>query len=291
MTSIIKFSLMRRLAVAIVAFVSLSGAALAGGAVADWQGTDDAAVRLIAGHDSVDGSGSIWLGLQIRLSPGWKTYWRNPGESGAPPRFDWQASENLEKAVVRWPAPRRFSTYGYDSFGYLDGVVLPVLLQAVSPDKPVHARLSLDYMVCSNICVPMQAKLDLTLAPKQIPPSSPPGAFAALIRHYLERVPQSAGPSGLTIHGASVNGPAGAQILRIKAHADRPFQAPDLMVEGPEPFGFGRPKIAFGANGHDVSMDLPVYAGTRKVKLSDQALTLTLVDGDRSVERSLTLND
>ncbi|MEE1555930.1 MAG: protein-disulfide reductase DsbD domain-containing protein, partial [Alphaproteobacteria bacterium] len=71
-----------------------------------WQKGADTAARLIAGQSSMDAQGRIWLGVQIKLTPGWKTYWRNPGESGAPPRLDWSASQNLATADVHWPAPR-----------------------------------------------------------------------------------------------------------------------------------------------------------------------------------------
>ncbi len=289
MMSIFDFFPKRWLAMTLVAGVLHAGTALAEDVTAAWHGTDEAAVRLFSGQNGMDQNGRIWLGVQIRLGAGWKTYWRNPGESGAPPRLDWQGSQNLEEAVVRWPAPRRFSAFGFDSFGYQDEVVLPVLLQAKTPGKPLQARLNLEYMICANVCVPMQAKLALNLAPQGSQTASEPNAGAILIQHYRERVPGAAPHSGLTIKSAAVNGPPGRQILHIKAHADRPFQAPDVMVEAPEPFGFGRPEVTIGAGGHDVAMALPVYAGTGKAKLSGQVLTLTLVDGKRAVERQLTL--
>ena len=291
MTSIVKFIPKRWLAMASMALALQSSVALAQGITATWQGIDEAAVRMFAAQDGLDREGRIWLGVQIRLAPGWKTYWRYPGESGAPPRLDWRNSKNLEKAVVRWPAPRRFSAFGFDSFGYHDEVVLPVLLQAKAPGKPLQARLELEYMVCANVCVPVQAKLALNLPPRGPQATSAPSAGAILIGRYMALVPTAASRSGLTIESAAVSGPAGRQVLRIKAHADRPFQAPDVMVEAPEPFGFGRPELTFGPDGRDVAMALPVYAGTGKAKLSRQTLTLTLVDGNRAVERQLTLNE
>ena len=59
--------------------------------------------RLLSG----DRKGGEWLaGIEIALDPGFKTYWRNPGESGLPPRFDWSGSENVKSVDIRWPAPR-----------------------------------------------------------------------------------------------------------------------------------------------------------------------------------------
>jgi suppressor for copper-sensitivity B len=254
----------------------------------DWHRGEDAAARLIAGQSGMDAEGHIWLGVQIKLNPGWKTYWRNPGESGAPPRLDWSASSNLDTAEVRWPAPRRFSASGFDSFGYHDEVVLPILLRAGTPNKAILARLKLKYMICAKVCVPMQADMALDLVP--VGNAAKASTFASLIRHYRNLVPLKSGNNGLTIDNATVRGPAGEQILYIKGHSERPFQAPDLMVEGPEPFGFGRPNATFGPGRHDVALALPVFAGTSKAALTTQALTLTLVDGDRAVERRLDVS-
>jgi len=264
-------------------------AAMAGEDATPWQGTDEAAARLIIGQNGLDAAGKVWLGLQFRLKPGWKTYWRNPGEAGAPPLFDWQASENLAAVEVKWPAPRRFSSFGFDSFGYHDEVVLPILLQAASPGKPIRARLNLDYMVCLNVCIPMQGKWTLDLNPATKLSSGPASATTRLIHRYLDMVPLAAPSSGLEIRMVSVSGPVGKQILRVTARAAKPFLDPDLMVEAPEPFGFGRPKATFSSDGHDLTLALPVYAGIGKAELTDQALVLTLVDGRRAMEHHLTL--
>lgn len=261
---------------------------------AAWQGTEEAAARLISDRNALDAEGRVWLGVHIRLKPGWKTYWRNPGESGAPPLLNWQGSQNLAATDVQWPAPIRFSAFGFDSFGYHDEVVLPVLLQAAAPGKPLTARLTMDYMVCKNVCVPMHVKWALELKPGRNQPSSSPPTptsreAAALIRRYLALVPKAAGPSTMTIRRTWVGGPDGNQTLVVEAHADQPFQAPDLMVEAPEPFGFGRPDVTLGGGGHDVTLRLAVFAGIGGAVLSNQALTLTLVDGRRAVEHELTL--
>src|ERR1700746_344681 len=63
------------------------------------------ALRLLAGSRS----GSVLLGgIAMQLEPGWKTYWRSPGDSGVPPRFDFSKSDNVEAVTVLWPAPKKF---------------------------------------------------------------------------------------------------------------------------------------------------------------------------------------
>ena len=278
--SIFKYFFLPLLAASLVQ----SGAADTSGTLTAWQGTDEAAVRLIAGPRDNAGLGRVWLGVQIKLGPGWNTYWRNPGESGAPPRFNWEGSENVATAEVRWPAPRRFSAFGYDSFGYHKQVVIPVLLTPTINRQPITTRLNLDYMICANICIPMQAKLTLKLGE-----TDPASVTASLVQGYLELVPKRTEFSGLHIISATVSGDAGLQILHVHGHAEQPFRSPDLMVEGPKSFAFGRPKITLSSKGHDVVMEVPVYAGTGKFKLTNQALTLTMVDGKRALQQRLIL--
>jgi DsbC/DsbD-like thiol-disulfide interchange protein len=57
------------------------------------------------------------VGIQIHLDPGYKTYWREPGDSGLPPVFDWQGSENVATVDVRWPVPVRFADGSGSSIG------------------------------------------------------------------------------------------------------------------------------------------------------------------------------
>src|SRR5450432_2293910 len=70
-----------------------------------WQRDGHSAVRLLAGSRG----GAVLLGgIAFQLQPGWKTYWRNPGDSGVPPRFDFSKSDNIEAVTVLWPAPMKF---------------------------------------------------------------------------------------------------------------------------------------------------------------------------------------
>ena len=104
-----------------------------------WLDHEQARVRLLAaGGGQSDGQSAeeLRLGLQFSLEPGWKIYWRTPGAAGIPPVLDWSGSDNLSSAEMRWPAPRRFTLFGLDTFGYSGEVVLPI-----------HARAELVSMV------------------------------------------------------------------------------------------------------------------------------------------------
>ena len=81
-----------------------------------WQQDSHSAVRLLAGSRS----GAVLLGgIAFQLQPGWKTYWRTPGDSGVPPRFDFSKSDNVEAVTILWPAPTKFDDgAGGHSLGY-----------------------------------------------------------------------------------------------------------------------------------------------------------------------------
>ena len=127
-----------------------------------WQRDAHSAVRLLAGSRS----GAVLLGgVAIQLQPGWKTYWRTPGDSGVPPRFDFSKSDNVEAVTVLWPAPTKFDDgAGGIALGYKQQVVLPLRIVAKNADKPVTLRADISYAVCDKICIPVEAHAELAFA-------------------------------------------------------------------------------------------------------------------------------
>src|SRR4051794_5260544 len=124
-----------------------------------WVKDSHSAVRLLAGSRS----GAVLLGgIAFQLQPGWHTYWRNPGDSGVPPRFDFSGSENIETVTVLWPAPTKFDDgAGGISLGYEKQLVLPLRIVSRAADRPVTLRADINYAVCEKICIPVEAKAEL----------------------------------------------------------------------------------------------------------------------------------
>ncbi len=147
------------LAVNLVVTVAVSRPALAGDASA-WDGDQRAAVRLIAGAQR----GPVRrAGIEIRLAPGWKTYWRYPGDSGIPPRFDFSHSKNVKSVTVRYPAPHRLTDESGTSIGYKHGVVFPLDIVPQNAAQPVMLAVKADYAVCEKICIPAEGKAELSV--------------------------------------------------------------------------------------------------------------------------------
>src|ERR1700704_2104124 len=129
----------RCVAAMLLVVLGSSGLAPRGARAADdaspWDGDARSATRLIAGG-SVPGA-PLRAGLEIRLKPGWHTYWRYPGDAGVPPRFDFAGSQNVKAVEVLWPAPRRLPEAGLDTIGYDRDVTLPLRVTPQDPAKPV----------------------------------------------------------------------------------------------------------------------------------------------------------
>lgn len=64
--------------------------ALAPGAHAassEWHHVEGGSIRIVT-SGAPDAQGILRGALEIRLKPGWKTYWLDPGSSGVPPTLD-----------------------------------------------------------------------------------------------------------------------------------------------------------------------------------------------------------
>lgn len=148
---------------------------------------DGAKVRLIAAG-TIDGRPA--LGLEIALQPGWKTYWRAPGDAGIPPLVDWSRSTGVTALAVRFPAPVRFGEEGVRSIGYTAPVILPLDVTLADPTRPATLDLTVQIGICHDICVPVAAHLGVDLTPGA---SVDPAAAARLAQaRALLPVPASA---------------------------------------------------------------------------------------------------
>jgi len=102
-------------------------------------------------------------GIELRLKPGWHTYWRYPGDAGVPPRFDFAGTQNAQTVDVLWPAPQRIREQGLLAIGYARDVIWPLEIVPKDRQRPVTLRLKLHYAICETLCVPAEARADLVL--------------------------------------------------------------------------------------------------------------------------------
>jgi DsbC/DsbD-like thiol-disulfide interchange protein len=246
-----------------------------------WQRDTHSAVRLLAGSRS---GGVLLGGIAFQMQPGWKTYWRTPGDSGVPPRFDFSKSDNVEAVTVLWPAPMKFDDgAGGFSLGYKQQVVLPLRIVAKSADKPVTLRAAINYAVCDKLCVPVEASSELTFASVA---STEDGNLSAA----LDTVPKPANvgdPNPVTIRDVKRDGKANVLVDVTAPEA----KEVSLFVEGPTPdWALPIPKLVErsppGVKRFVFELDgLPPGA-----KPDGAALKFTLVGGDRAYEFNVNLD-
>lgn len=111
-------------------------------------------------------SGTRMAGLRLSLAPGWKTYWRAPGDAGIPPMFTWVGSENLKSVGTYWPTPSVFETSGFRTVGYEGDVILPLEFHPRTAGAPMTIEGQIDLGVCETICVPVSLTFTAELSGK-----------------------------------------------------------------------------------------------------------------------------
>jgi DsbC/DsbD-like thiol-disulfide interchange protein len=250
-----------------------------------WQAEAHSAVRLIAGNPLR--AGELRAGVEMRLAPGWKTYWRYPGDSGVPPVFDFSKSQNIKSVSVMWPAPHRFTDDSGATIGYKGDVIFPVHIIPENPNRPATLRLTLDYAVCEKLCVPARAEAVLELISIPSPYLSPLAVAEARVPKEArvgEVAPFGIGPVPFGI--AAVRLEHGRRYPRVIVEVAAPVPTSlDLFAEGPtadwalplpEPIPgapLGMQWFAFDLDGAPPGVDA---IGAR--------LRLTLVSGEGAVE-------
>ncbi len=207
-----------------------------------WIKTEQTALRLIAATETAGAAETLKLGLHFKLKPGWKIYWRSPGDAGFPPEADWSSSKNLKSAVMHWPAPERFSVLGLETLGYKKEVVFPMTMTRLDTAKPLHLSGAIRYLVCDEICIPYDADVALSVAQGPIRPSP----FAHLISRFQSNVPGDGNRHGLAIGAAETWKRGETTMLRVRATAAAPFRAPDLYPEGGAELTFSKPTVRLG---------------------------------------------
>ena len=230
---------------------------------------DEKPYRVTLIGDGFDGA-SWHTGVLIELAPGWKTYWRMPGDAGIAPEFTWSPSR-AAKVEVAYPTPSRHVDKGGEAIGYEQQVLFPV---SVTPEKPGDLDLKLDlfFAVCKDVCIPAQASATIALGAEQ---RDPLGSLRAETARATVPAP------GDAVSGAEVVTGDGKPVLRL-ALKEKPD---DIFVESATSAYFHAP--ALSADGRQARLTIDSLDDA--TKLRGQTLTITYVIGGKGYEQTLTL--
>lgn len=220
------------------------GGGVASAASGSWQGEEGIfRARLITALDSVpadsapdsgDAPIEIIGGLDVELQEGWKIYWRSPGVAGLPPSLDFSPSADVLDHEIDFPAPKRFSILGFESFGYDTKVVYPLTL-SLKPRRDVAIEAILTGLVCSDICIPIEEVLTLNL-PLSV--DNEVGEQARDIAFFASQVPRQATARGVEVNRLEVEDD-GLYLSFAKEGQALGFTAGDIMVEPPPEYNSG----------------------------------------------------
>jgi thiol:disulfide interchange protein len=151
--------------------------------------------RLVAEAAGIAPRATLWIDLHLDIAPGWHTYWRNPGDAGLPTEIGWTLPAGFTAGDIAWPVPERFVVGTLGNYGYRNAVDLLVPITAsqdVEPGNVAQFEAHASWLVCSEICIPGEAKLSLTL-PVGVIPAIPDPANAALFTASRSHLPKPAG--------------------------------------------------------------------------------------------------
>ena len=242
----------------------------------DWVKEHSTSVRLIAGDvDLGGGSPTLVAGVEIRLDEGWKTYWRNPGSSGVPPRVDWAGSENLAEATLLFPAPQRFVDKEGDTIGYKKTVVLPVLVRPRDPAKPVVLKLALEYGVCREVCIPVQPNFTL-----ELPAGKSVGSAGSQLFDAIARVPRDAKsrqPGDPLLKSVTVELTGDKPRIGIAAEFPGGTKGADVFLEAPDGLWIPLAKLLPGGDGAVRTFEVDLTDGADIGDLKGREIRVTLV--------------
>jgi DsbC/DsbD-like thiol-disulfide interchange protein len=259
-------------------FALVVAASSGGGAEAatssPWTEAPKTKARLVAGRAEGARAG-LFAFIEITLEPGWKTYWRTPGDAGGlPPAFDWSKSSNLARAEVLYPAPQRFVDRSGTTIGYHDGLVLPVEITPERAGEAVPLVVGLQYGICKDVCIPVEAELALTVDPGEVGLASEE-ALAALAR--VPRPQDSLKPEDPALVGTEAVLTGDAPRIRIKARFPGGATSAAAFLEAQDGLFLPVPEVVeTGADG-SVTFEAKLGSDVDVAALKGKTVTVTLV--------------
>jgi len=150
--------------------------------------------ELISEVSSIKPGEPFWVALKQVIRPGWHTYWRNPGDSGAPTKLIWALPDGFSASEIHWPYPERVPYGPLMNFGYHDEVVFPIQITVPDTITPGEVRLRAkgEWLVCADICIPEEGDLELLLPVSNETPV-PIIAYAGYFQEVRQKLPMDIG--------------------------------------------------------------------------------------------------
>ena len=217
----------------------------------DWFVSETSKLRLISPY-SQNNSKDLLVGLEYQMEPGWKTYWKSPGDGGFAQIISWDNSSNVKNINILWPTPVEFEILGLTSLGYQNNVIFPLEIEIADKSQNTFLNLHISFLICKDICVPGDARVFLEI---------PSGEKKLNDNYYnLERalsfLPKNDfNSSYINNINANVFKNNEYSTIRLQFESDKSFFNPQLFLHTP----FGLPVVK-----HSI-----IYSGDNKLITAD----------------------
>ena len=261
-----------KLLLSLLLALAAPSAALA--AATQWIDEEGARIRLVAAEPAPDAA-EIRAALVVELKPGWKTYWRDPGDAGVPPQFDLAGASNVHFSKLDFPAPERFEEGAAKSIGYKGPVSFPLTMAVQSPGAPSVIKATAFLGICEEICVPVKIEFAL-----DVPVAVGSTADQMLVQAAFDALPKEANASfGLSSLSYQ------PKALEIEVLTPPSSTPPELFVAA-DRFLFGVPKLT--ASLKDKSRySVPIIFAPKTAKIEDTQVYYTIKSGGMAVSGSV----
>ena len=248
----------------------------------EWAVGETSKLRLISPY-SQNSSKNITIGLEYQMQPGWKTYWKSPGDGGFAQNISWENSSNISDVKILWPTPIKFEILGLTSLGYQDNVTFPIEIEIENEFKDVNINFDVNYLICKEVCIPGDARifLDIPAGEKKITDNY----FD--VEQALSKLPEKdLNKTYLKNINANVLEGENISTIQLQIESEKSFFNPEIFLHTP----FGLPvvqnTISYSANNKLITVEFDF----NKKLISEDSFPLEVVlkDVNHNVEHLLS---
>ena len=239
--------------------------------------------RLLPGWTAQDGSHVA--ALHLTLAPGWKTYWRAPGDAGIPPTMDLQGSHNLAAVTPVWPTPDVFLQNGMQTVGYAEQLVLPLQIAPQNTAQPARIAGRMQIGICSTICVPVDLDFALDLPARGSDPQQ------AMIKAALADQPLTAARADVGTVACTLNPISDGLGLTVTIDMPSAGGPETVLIETADPLVWVAETASTRQGGTLTATTELVHVSGQAFALDRSGLRMTVLGADRAVDiRGCTSN-
>lgn len=260
-----------------IIFSSNAGHANVSTAETAWQASpeQEGAARVIV--SGVADDSKIYAGLELKFKGKWHTYWKHPGETGAPLSLENTGSENVKNLELKWPYPKRIETYGIESWVYGGNTVMPIIIEPADASKPVNLNLELKWAICDEICLFEKANFKQIIQPNYKSQEN-----LERVEKALQIVPRDIENSNVKLKNIDILNDK--LIFSFTSEQEFADNADLFIFEESKNFKFPKPQISYSSDKKELTIIAPYSTLISGKSLDGKTLEIVLANGKNSVE-------